>query len=755
MHEVGVGVVADAAAAQRDRGIAQTCAAESCEPHVDRSAVHVQAALRDAAAPGLAKHGVRLRRPIARDDLERVPATGHANREERVEQVRVDRMHVPGTEVAQQEFDALERFGKILAAREVRDAQPLVGVGVMKREEPLRRFARGRRARVREAEWSERCECKPGEKSPAALPGTIEERHDALYPWESSIAGRILTHLGALAQALCPHRARRRGGWRVRGALIAVLLGALGPVHAADAVSDAIRARVADLRTGREVRIEGDRIASRKLIPAFYEQRGFRPAWTRPAQTKALLALVERSRTHGLDPDDYHLAVLRKSVDAPAVTAAIEADRDLLRTDALVRLAYHLHFGKANPRELYPDWNFTRSLGTIDPVQALEEIVAAESLVDAVERYAPHIEPYRNLREALVRYRAIEVMDGWPQVPPGPKLERGNEDPRVELLRRRLAATGDHQALDAASPAVFDEALETAVRHFQARHGLEVDGIVGRQTLGALNVSVAQRIDQLRVNLERLRWVAQDLTGDYLIVDVAGFSARLHLDGRLVWSSRAVVGRPYRKTPVFRATMADVVLNPTWTIPPTILREDVLPKLAKDPGYLAENHMQVVDMDGHPVDARGIEWARYPMEGFPYQIVQAPGGDNPLGRLKFLLPNRYSVYLHDTPTARLFSHPERAFSSGCIRLQAPLALAELLLDDPVRWSAPAIDVALAEGATRTLPVKRRVPVLFLYFTAEADADGTVHFRRDLYGRDPRVLAALRGPFRFSPVDGRR
>jgi len=533
-------------------------------------------------------------------------------------------------------------------------------------------------------------------------------------------------------------------------------MGALGPAHAADAVADALRMRVAELRAGREVRIAGERIASRKLIPAFYEERGFRPAWTRSAQTEALLGLVEQSSTHGLDPNDYHLASLRGLADAPAAaSAATAADRDLLRTDALVRLAYHLHFGKANPRELYPGWSFTRSLGAIDPVQALEAIVAADSLADAIERYAPRLEQYRNLREALARHRAIEVMDGWPQLPPGPKLEPGSEDPRVAVLRRRLAATGDLRTVDVATPAQFDDALATAVRRFQARHGLEVDGIVGRQTLEALNVTVAQRIDQLRVNLERLRWVAQDLAGDFLIVDVAGFSARLVLDGRLAWSSRAVVGRPYRKTPVFRATMAQVVLNPTWTIPPTILREDVLPKLAKDPNYLAENHMQVVDMDGHPVDASGIEWARYPKEGFPYQIVQAPGGDNPLGRLKFLLPNRYSVYLHDTPTARLFSRPERAFSSGCIRLEAPLALAELLLDDPVRWSAPAIDVALAEGETRTLPVKRRVPVLFLYFTAEADADGTVRFRRDLYGRDPRVLAALRAPFRFSPVDGRR
>ncbi len=532
------------------------------------------------------------------------------------------------------------------------------------------------------------------------------------------------------------------------------MLVALGQVEAAGTVSEALNTRVADLRAGREVRVDGDRIASRKLLPTFYESRGFRPVWTRPAQAEALLTLVEASRTHGLDPTEYHVMALRRLAGAPpATSAAAVADRDLLRTDALVRLAYHLHFGKANPRELYPGWSFTRSLGTIDPVQALEEIVTADRLAAAVERYAPQLPQYRRLREALARYRAIEVMDGWPQLPPGPKLERGMEDPRVEVLRKRLVASGDLRTDHAAVPAQFDAALDTAARHFQARHGLEVDGIVGRRTRAALNVGVAQRIDQIRANLERLRWVAQDLAGDYLLVDVAGFSARLYLDGRLAWSSRAVVGRPYRKTPVFRATMEHVVLNPTWTVPPTILKEDVLPKLAKDPGYLARNRMQVVDADGEPVDAVRIEWDRYPKLGFPYQIVQAPGGDNPLGRMKFLLPNPHFVYLHDTPTAQLFSRPVRAFSSGCIRLEAPLALAELLLDDAARWSAPAIDIALATGVTRTLPVRRHVPVLLLYFTVEADADAMVHFRHDLYGRDPHVLAALRAPFRFSPVDG--
>ena len=506
------------------------------------------------------------------------------------------------------------------------------------------------------------------------------------------------------------------------------------------------------------MRVAGEPIASRRLIPEFYEAREFRPAWGRPGQVEALVRLVAASRDHGLDPDDYHADVLGRlpgvgrAGDAP--DAAALAERDLVLTDALVRLAYHLRFGKANPRELYRDWNFSRSLGAIDPVRALETAIASESLEATVEQFAPQLPIYGRLRGALARHRAIEASGGWPRVPPGPTLEPGMQDPRIARLRERLAASGDYERPAGVEPDRFDAALEAAVRRFQARHALDPDGVVGRRTLAALDVDIAARIDQIRVNLERLRWVAQDLAGDYLVVDIAGFSARLYVGDRVAWASRAVVGRPYRKTPVFRATMQYIVLNPAWTVPPTILREDVLPKIAADPAYLAREHMQVVDASGRPLDAAGIDWSRYRSGGFPHQIVQAPGPDNPLGSVKFMLPNPHAVYLHDTPARKLFDKPERAFSSGCIRLEQPLELAVLLLDEPERWSPAALRAAIETGETRTVPVKRGIPVLVLYFTAEAPEDGTLQFRPDLYGRDARVIAALRAPFRFSPVDGR-
>ncbi len=327
--------------------------------------------------------------------------------------------------------------------------------------------------------------------------------------------------------------------------------------------------------------------------------------------------------------------------------------------------------------------------------------------------------------------------------------------PRVLQLRERLIAGGDAFAWPFAPiwPEHFDTSLVAAVKSFQSRHGLPPDGVVGRQTQAELDVPVEERVEQLRVNLERLRWVAQDLHGDYLLVDVAGFSAQLYEDDSLAWSSRVVVGRPYRETPSFRSVLSAVVLNPSWTVPPTILRHDVLPKVAGNPARLAAMHMRVVDAKGHEVDPGKVDWTRFRTGApFPYQLVQPPGPRNPLGELKFLLPNPYAIYLHDTPDKNVFERPGRALSSGCIRIERPQELAVRLLDDDERWSPDALRGAIDAGGTLTVPLSREVPVMLLYFTARADQHGVVRFRPDLYGRDAEVLAALQAPFRFSPVD---
>jgi len=344
----------------------------------------------------------------------------------------------------------------------------------------------------------------------------------------------------------------------------------------------------------------------------------------------------------------------------------------------------------------------------------------------------------------------------------------------VPALRRRLAVTGDLESSrpaiaeapppasgaeavpawgDGAMPApapyddtVYDAELEAAVKRFQDRHGLTTDGIIGAGTFAALNVPVSARIDQIRVNMERARWVMHELKGEFVLVDVAAFDVSWFRSDEPVWSSKVIVGRPYRETPIFKSLITYVVFNPTWTIPPGILVKDKLPILKKDPGYLQRNHIRVLDSRGREVDPHSVNWKAYgPGRLPPYQLRQDPGDDNALGLVKIMFPNRYSVYLHDTPTKSLFDKDERTFSSGCIRVQKAFELAELVLDDPVRWNSAAIAEVVAAKATRTVNLARPVPVLILYWTAQPTIDGRVIFRNDVYGRDPSTLAALDRP----------
>ncbi|MCC5795474.1 MAG: L,D-transpeptidase family protein [Chromatiales bacterium] len=510
--------------------------------------------------------------------------------------------------------------------------------------------------------------------------------------------------------------------------------------------------RVAAL--AEDYRVSTIPVADRWFLIRFYERRQFTPAWAEAAKRDVLFATLASSARHGLDPDDYHLQRLME-LDAllrTEPTPKLAADIDLLATDALARLAFHLRFGKVNPEQLEPSWNFTREIGGASPVSAVNRLVEAEDLMGLLDQLAPREQHYLELMEALSVYRRIEAEGGWPHLPAGPTLREGMRDPRVAVLRRRLAVTGDlagHQPPEDGQ--LLDEALAEAVRHFQRRHGLDADAAVGPRTREALNVPVSARIDQLRINLERARWIFRDLEPRYIITNIARFKVSLVEDGEVVWSTRSVVGRPYRQTPVFKARMSYLVFNPTWTVPPGILRRDLLPEIRQDPGTLARRNMTLIDMQGRPVDPSTIDWAAA-ARSFPYMIRQEPGPENALGRVKFMFPNPHHVYMHDTPARELFGHTDRTFSSGCIRLESPLELARILLEPTGQWDEAAIQRTLATGRSRTVQLPEPLAVLMIYGTAVPD-NGVLMFLPDVYDRDQRLLAALDADFRFTPPAG--
>jgi L,D-transpeptidase YcbB len=531
---------------------------------------------------------------------------------------------------------------------------------------------------------------------------------------------------------------------RVSAALVLALSICAGAARAAP-VDEVLRERLSQLETVGRIDVGGSPIVARLALPKIYEANGYQPYWTAQELT-TLLGLIADSAQDGLTPEDYHLAALTKLAPAASTDPGMRAQADLLATDAYYHLLYHLYFGKVDPVYLHPTWNFeARQDVSPDIEHIVQEALAQNRLADAVARARPSSWLYEKMRSALAEYRDLEAKGGWQAVPEGETLKAGSRGSRVVALRHRLAVSGDlaGQALD---DDVFDEPLASAVRTFQERHRLTPDGSAGGGTLKEINVPVATRIGQIRVNLERGRWVLHEITtNDLVVVDVAGFDVRYLRDRQATWRARAQVGKTYRQTPIFKSTIDHVVFNPTWTVPPGILDKDILPAVRRDRGALAKKKLQVIDRSGQPVDPSSVDWNRYNGNNFPYMLRQGPGPDNALGQVKIMFPNPYLVYLHDTPSKALFEKSERAFSSGCIRVQHALELAQAVLNDPANWNDASIDAVLKSGETRTVRLRNPVPVLVMYWTIDPTHDGHPVFKRDPYNRDAKLLAALDSP----------
>ena len=345
---------------------------------------------------------------------------------------------------------------------------------------------------------------------------------------------------------------------------------------------------------------------------------------------------------------------------------------------------------------------------------------------------------YFRLLQALQRYKAIEQQGGWPEIPAGPTLKPGMSDRRIPSVWQRLRITGDlpyGQSLSENSMTDYNPYLATAVRRFQYRHGLQIDGILGPATRKAFNVSVSERVRQLQINLVRLQNSADLWHGRYLAVNIADATLKLVEDSEVLFTSRVIVGTRRTRTPVFSAQLRAIVFNPPWNIPYSIATKEILPKLPQNPYYL-EN--QKIIITNRPADPYGlaIDWSKADISQFGHQLRQLPGTHNALGQIKFDIANNYSIYLHDTPNKRLFNQAKRTFSHGCVRVENPQQLALYLLTDQA-WQADDITHALSQEMTQRIPLTRPVPVHLVYLTAFVDAGDLVHFREDIYGHDNR------------------
>jgi murein L,D-transpeptidase YcbB/YkuD len=516
-------------------------------------------------------------------------------------------------------------------------------------------------------------------------------------------------------------------------------------------IVEIIRSKTEQISSSGSLQIQGAQIASVTVLPELYEKNGFQPLWTNPQNVEDLFNAVKNIENDGLQPNDYHfdqIENLRSRIDSSGTAdPALLADFDMLLTDSLIRLCYHLFFGKVDPETHNPHWNLAVQIEDDAPVTFMQEALDGGKLAQEIDSLNPQNIVYEEFKAALKKYNDIKARGGWEPVPAGPTLKKGMQDNRVLLLRKRLQIIGDLPA-ESADSAIFDDQLEQAVMQFQRRHFLTADGAVGKQTLDALNVPVKAKIDQIRINLERLRWVLHAIEGQFVIVDIAGFEVFVYKDNQILWTSRVQVGKPYRRTPVFKSEIKFLVLNPTWTVPPGILAKDILPAVKKDPNYLKDRNIAVIDRRGRIVTQDTINWSKYSARNFPYQLRQEPGPRNALGLIKIIFPNDHLVYIHDTPSKSLFDRTERAFSSGCIRTEKPFELAEILLNDPEKWNQQSFKQVIDSRKTQTVILPKPVPVLLFYWTIDPEPDGSVRFKTDPYKRDAVVLKGLNGEFKF-------
>jgi murein L,D-transpeptidase YcbB/YkuD len=518
-----------------------------------------------------------------------------------------------------------------------------------------------------------------------------------------------------------------------------------------DLIRDTLQTKVEHIRDYTPLKVGEAFIASTTLLPDIYERNHFEAIWTNPNTIAAYINQVEQIKTHGLKPSDYHAAQLRQFQSAVRYDPRnpwLLTDLELLLTDSVIRLLYHLFYGKVDPVTLYPEWNFNRELGEIDPARIILDAIRTDTVCQLVDSLKPSHATYQRLQAALVRYQAIQNQNGWPTIPAGPSMTLGTRDQRVKVLRRRLAITGDLLKTHGIDSDVFDEAVKQAVLQFQQRHVLDPDGVVDRITLDELNQPVSDWIDQIKANLERARWVLHDLPDRFVVIDICGYMAYVFKADEIEWSARIQVGKPFRQTPTFKSAIKYLVLNPTWTIPPGVLAQDILPESLKIPRYFEEYRIRVYDRNGRRIDPDAIDLKNYNTYSYKYRFVKEPGPDNPLGSVKFVFPNRHFIYLHDTIEKETFEAEWRAFSSGCIRIEDPLALAATLLNDATRWDQETLQRQVSSGSTRTVHLPEPVPIMLLYMTVYVDRKGLVYFREDVYQRDRNVIDGLDKPFAF-------
>jgi len=489
------------------------------------------------------------------------------------------------------------------------------------------------------------------------------------------------------------------------------------------------------------------------MIRSLYRERKYEPLWTRLDQPTArgrefVNALVD-AESQGLRPSDYDLRGIRdalahayrsdlKKDSIPAAVAALE----LRLTRTFLTYGTNLFSGRLEPTAVDSGWFISVRRSGVDSV--LSTGLRAKQFPAMVAPLLPRQPQYGELVQALASYRRLAAKGGWAPIPIPVrlKLRPGEVNSIVPFIRKRLAASGEIPDSSSPTPFLYDSLLAGAVARFQDRHGLETDSTVGKGTIEAMNIPVDTRIAQIELNMERYRWLPDDLGPRYVLVNIPDYQLHAYDNGQEAFSMRVVVGKDFENpTPVFADSMSYIVFRPYWNVPPRIIKEEIVPAARKDPEYIGKHDYELL-RGNEIIDPSTINWPKVDTAHINFRVRQKPGPANSLGLIKFMFPNQFDVYLHDTPARGLFRRAGRAASHGCIRVERPEQLAQFALARNTDWNLKKIRDALhSEDPPEQVGLRQKVPVYIVYFTSFV-RDGSVRFRTDLYGTDSRAIARL-------------
>lgn len=488
--------------------------------------------------------------------------------------------------------------------------------------------------------------------------------------------------------------------------------------------------RLQTLLQGNEATVGGIRLHAPIATRRFYEQRQYKMAWSEPAHGGELMKAIAASELQGLKPQNYHQALLSSaSLDDAAI-------KDILASDAWLSLAANVLGGQLDPVSMEPDWTAARRERDLPAL--LEKVIESGRIAETIIDLEPNAQQYAQLKRELSRLLAAPLIR-FDAFPAGPALKPGQIDARLPQLCEALKR---HQENCARAPERYEGELVDAIKRIQAKAGLQADGVIGPATVRQLNMTAEQRIRQLRVNMERWRWLPEDLGQRHVRVNIADFSLKAVNKGVVEREHAVIIGRNYRQTPIFSDRIRYMVFNPWWETPQSIARKDKLPEFKANPKKVIEQGFELRDMDGNILSPDSVDWRSYSTQRLPIRLRQKPGPNNALGKVKIMYPNAHSVYLHDTPGKALFDKTERAFSSGCVRVKDALELSAWLLQNNSQADHKILEQSKADYIERRVNLSQPVPVHMLYFTTVVGDNGEVRYLNDIYQRDQRIADGL-------------